>query len=214
MKFKLILGSAISTLYLILPGHYGLAQSQQPEEQPSTCQLRAQQPRTDEHTPAHRPSSQLLLAAKLEAICRLNDQQPRTDDSAIATDDNPSPDHFTVPSLWWHEQQVGEAINSRLIDSWRAYDNTINTKTGQAISHVDVVINSQLWPLLNYLERYSLITQFGESAQSYGYQLRIFTGNRLVGLQVCDFANDSSTPTCVVELNYFGQGAIRGGRRR
>ena len=99
-----------------------------------------------------------------------------------------------------------------MIDSWRAYDDA--EESGKPIRHVDVVVNGQIWPLLTYLERYTVITQFGERAQSYGYQLRVFTGNRLVGLHVCDFTTDLSNPRCAVELNYLGQGAIRGGRQR
>ncbi|NEP60163.1 MAG: hypothetical protein F6K31_24700, partial [Symploca sp. SIO2G7] len=100
--------------------------------------------------------------------------------------------------------------------------------TASSIPHVDLEVNSQIWPLLNYLEQYAFITQFGESVESYGYQLRIFTGNRLVGLRVCDFAGavsvtdeklsqlDTQPPIakCLVELDYLGQGAIRGGRQR
>lgn len=225
---KFILRLAISSVCLMLLTHDVSAQAQTDEPQ-LQCQLRAQQPRTDETNEAL-SSTQVRLANVVETVCQLNGQQPRTDDGAIATAETPSPEDFTVPSLWWQEQQVGEAINSRLIDSWRAYHDTNSPHTDAPISHVDVVINSQLWPLLNYLERYSLITQFGETAKYYEYQLRLFTGNRLVGLQVCDFAanthnqhnnndtdldnaSDPSPHTCVVELNYFGQGAIRGGRQ-
>lgn len=220
---RVILWSTLSTLCLVLPGRYAFAQTEQPSA--TNCQLITQQPRTDSVVEEERPSPQVLLAGKIEAMCQLNGQRPRIDDGAIAADDNPSPEEFTMPSLWWQEQQVGDAINMRLIDSWQAYTDTVSIDTGRTIAHVDVVVNGQIWPLLNYLERYSILTQFGESAKAYGYQLRIFTGNRLVGLHVCDFtegfsahvnqgAADTANPTCLVELNYFGQGAIRGGRQR
>ncbi len=216
---KVVLWSVIANLCLLSPWQSVFAQSQVDEQISSECQFRAQQLRTDTiATGEHQPTLQTLLEEQVEAMCQLNNQQPRTDDGAIATDDNPSPEYFTIPSLWWQERQVGEAINDRLIDGWSAYGSTNNEDPPP---HVDVVVNNQIWPILNYLERYSLIAQFGESAKDYGYQLRIFAGNRLVGLQVCDFTevtitadDESSTPACIVDLNYFGQGAIRGGRPR
>ncbi|MEM9265095.1 MAG: hypothetical protein AAGA46_06190 [Cyanobacteria bacterium P01_F01_bin.13] len=212
---KLTLWATISTaLYLLVVGHSAVAQSpveRRVEQQPQ-CQLRNQQPLAAENTTDRPPSSYTLLLDEIKAMCQLNEQRPRLDDNAIATDNDPSPQHFTIPSLWWPQQQMGEAINNRLIDSWRAYDDTENTD--EPMPHVDVVVNGQIWPLLNYLERYSFITQFGEGAKAYGYQLRIFTGSRLVGLHVCDFKSETSNPICAVELNYLGQGAIRGGRQR
>ena len=169
-------------------------------------------------------SEQTAFAQTLEeqvaAVALINDSRLITDKTATATALEPSAYNFSRPSLWWQQQQQGETINRRLIDNWHAYDRTISS-----IPHVDVEVNSQIWPLLNYLEQYAFITQFGESAKSYGYQLRIFMGNRLVGLHVCDFAaadgasaadvySQENLPRCHVELDYLGQGSIRGGGRR
>ena len=222
---KLILWSTISLLCLVLSQRHTLAQV--PQETNVQCQIGTQQRLSDTDESL---SSQVLLSEEIEAMCNLNNQQPRTDDGAIATNSNPSPRYFTAPSLWWQQRQVGRLVRSdRLIESWRAYPNTgadADIDIDHAsLAHVDVVVNNQIWQLLNYLERYSLINQFGESAKSYGYQLRLFTDNRLVGLQVCDFSNTASNPSnsstttvpsgaaplsCAIELNYFGQGTIRG----
>ncbi|MEL7507933.1 MAG: hypothetical protein AAFN42_11435 [Cyanobacteria bacterium J06554_1] len=171
-----------------------------------------------------RPGVAQSLTEQANRVRQINSQRPTADIPTVATDATPSAEAFTIPSLWWQEQQQGEAINGRLIDSWRAYDATVSPT-----SYVDVIVNGQIWPVLSYLEQYAFITQFGESAKSYGYQLRVFTGERLVGLHVCDFtsainqptdnASDSMTalpaiPNCIVDLDYFGQGAIRGGGRR
>ena len=171
-----------------------------------------------------RPGIAQSLVEQANRVRQINSQRPTVDIPAVATDATPSAEAFTIPSLWWQEQQQGEAINGRLIDSWRAYDDTVSPT-----SYVDVIVNGQIWPVLSYLEQYAFITQFGESSKSYGYQLRIFTGERLVGLHVCDFpsaTNQSTdntsnsttalpvTPNCIVDLDYFGQGAIRGGRQR
>lgn len=159
------------------------------------------------------------LAEQVDTVRQLNDQKPTTVEPPLATADAPSDQDFTIPSLWWQQQQQGDAISQRLIDTWRAYDSSVS-----AVPHVDVLVNGQIWPLLNYLEQYAFITQFGESAKSYGYHLRIFTGDRLVGLHVCDFFGIATNQVvdsalaeelnCIVELDYFGQGAIQGGRRR
>ncbi len=162
------------------------------------------------------------LSDQVDTVLQLNEQQPTALIVPSATADTPSDQDFTTPSLWWQEQQQGDAISQRLIDTWKAYDSSVSD-----IPHVDVLVNGQIWPLLNYLEQYAFITQFGESAKAYGYQLRIFTGERLVGLHVCDFLETGSLSSdshsnsvslaeaaCMVELDYFGQGAIRGGRRR
>lgn len=159
------------------------------------------------------------LTEQADILRHLNEQQPTTVEPLAATADAPSDKDFTIPSLWWQQQQQGDAISRRLIDTWRAYDSSVS-----AVPHVDVLVNGQIWPLLNYLEQYAFITQFGESAKAYGYHLRIFTGDRLVGLHVCDFLGTANTPgadsasagelNCMVELDYLGQGAIRGGRQR
>lgn len=155
------------------------------------------------------------LREQVISVSQINDQQPITEIPATAAASTPSEQEFTIPSLWWRQHQQSEAINRRLIDDWYAYDDQAGS-----ISHVDVVVNGQIWPLLSYLEQYAFITQFGESAQSYGYQLRVFTGNRLVGLHVCDFGTGLSSPDgsatlspCAVELDYLGQGSIRGRSR-
>lgn len=153
------------------------------------------------------------LTDQVNVVRQINDQQPLTDAIAIATDTNPSARNFTIPNLWWQQQQQGEAINRRLIDSWRAYDETVSP-----VPHVDIIVNGQIWPLLSYLEQYAFITQFGESTKSYNYQLRVFIGERLVGLHVCDFIHGKTEttedtigqertltiPHCKVELDDFG----------
>ncbi|MEM7793814.1 MAG: hypothetical protein AAF579_05085 [Cyanobacteria bacterium P01_C01_bin.118] len=153
------------------------------------------------------------LRTQTETVQAINGQLPVTADAVIATDSTPSAQNFTVPSLWWQQQQQGDAIHPRLIESWRAYDTTVSPT-----NHVDVIVDGQIWPVLSYLEQYTFITQFGESAKSYNYQLRVFTGQRLVGLHVCNFFTANITedepPACRVELDYFGQGAIRGRPQR
>jgi hypothetical protein len=61
--------------------------------------------------------------------------------------------HMTTPSLWWQQIQSSEIVGSdRLILGWSAYD-----RTGHTLDNIDVMVNGQIWNLLNYLERYSVI---------------------------------------------------------
>ncbi|MEL6249719.1 MAG: hypothetical protein AAFY78_00840 [Cyanobacteria bacterium J06648_16] len=130
---------------------------------------------------------------------------------------------MTAPSLWWQQDKIGEIgpLNgsSRVVMGWAAH-----RRPSDRQHHVDVAVNGQIWNLLNYLEKYALITQFGQAAKTYGYHLRVFNGSLLVGGHVCNFdqtLNFSEYETlsseqlidipCAVELDYLGQGAIRGG---
>ena len=128
----------------------------------------------------------------------------------------------TTPSLWWQQDKASEIgpLNGRsMVTGWVAH-----SRPGDQQHHVDVAVNGQIWNLLNYLEQYAFITQFGQAAKAYGYHLRVFTGDRLVGGYVCNFdgtlnfSQDGTLPTeqlsdiaCTVgALDYLGQSAISG----
>ena len=128
----------------------------------------------------------------------------------------------TNPSLWWQKYKASEIgpLNGRsMVNGWVAH-----YRPGDQQHHVDVAVNGQIWNLLNYLEQYAFITQFGEAAKAYGYHLRVFNGSSLVGGYVCDFnqtldfGEDGTIPNeqlsgiaCTVgALDYLGQSAISG----
>ncbi|MEM9164823.1 MAG: hypothetical protein AAGC54_17370, partial [Cyanobacteria bacterium P01_F01_bin.4] len=91
---------------------------------------------------------------------------------------------FTRPSLWWqHDQSSLFVETDQLISGWVAY----RRDSIDALHHIDLELNRRLWNSLNYIEQYALITQFGQTAKSYGYQLRLFTGESLAGAHVCNF---------------------------
>lgn len=93
---------------------------------------------------------------------------------------------LTVPSLWWVEEQhaAQDPSETRLVENWLAYPLTTNEP-----GRVDVVVNRQLWSLLDYLERYEFINEFGNSAKDFGYNLRIFDNRaKLLGAYTCDFS--------------------------
>jgi hypothetical protein len=71
---------------------------------------------------------------------------------------------ITTPSLWWTKEQF-DPFSGKLITNWLAYPKD---------QRIDLVVNWQLWTLLDYLQRYRFIHNFGTIAREYGYNLRVF----------------------------------------
>lgn len=94
---------------------------------------------------------------------------------------------LTIPSLWWTEDHhaAQDPSEAKLVENWLAYPLT-NDEPGR----VDVVVNRQLWSLLDYLERYEFINEFGNGAKDFGYNLRVFDSRaQLLGAYTCDFSH-------------------------
>lgn len=81
----------------------------------------------------------------------------------IITRNTISQQGITNPSLWWAAEQFG----GKLLDNWLAYPAADGGR-------VDLVVNRQFWSLLNYLERYQFLNEFGLVAQDYRYNIRVF----------------------------------------
>jgi hypothetical protein len=77
---------------------------------------------------------------------------------------------LTEPSLWWIRDQIAaqDKYGRRLVDGWLACEGN-----GES-NRVDVVVNSQLWSLLDFFDRYEFIKKFGTATSGYGYNLRVF----------------------------------------
>jgi hypothetical protein len=82
----------------------------------------------------------------------------------IVTVDTVSQDYLTVPSLWWAKEKI-DPYQGKLVDNWLAYPRQ---------KRIDLIVNWQLWNLLDYLQKYSLVNDYGSVARSYGYNLRVF----------------------------------------
>lgn len=163
----------------------------------------------------------------------------------VVTDQTTSATSFTLPSLWWIHQSLtarfdgdresaptqdnAPNIDNRdaneapplppVIDTWIAYRGS-----AQEPRRVDLVINNRIWNQLSYLERYTLVQQFGTSTQEFGYNLRVFSGDQPVSFYVCDFnlapsstalssaqdlprAENLEVP-CLIVLSPVGRGVI------
>ncbi len=98
----------------------------------------------------------------------------------VVTATTPSQAGLTVPSLWWAKDQFG----GNLLDSWIAY-----SKGDDTSSHIDLLVHREIWNLLDYLERYTFVNQFGLTAGDYGYNLRVFDRQEnLLATYTCNFS--------------------------
>lgn len=89
-----------------------------------------------------------------------------------------SQEGLTIPSLWWAQEQF-DPFGGRLIANWIAYPDE---------RRIDLVVNRQLWSLLNYVERYRFVNKFGTVAREYQYNLRVFDRqNKCLVTYACNF---------------------------
>ncbi len=98
---------------------------------------------------------------------------------------------LTNPSLWWAK----DIFVKKLLDNWIAYPATENEAR-----RVDLIVNQQIWSLLDYLERYNFINHLGNTARRDGYNVRVFNYQKeLLGTYTCSF--NSSPANCNIQLN-------------
>lgn len=76
----------------------------------------------------------------------------------ILTDKSISPEEMNMPTLWWVKEQYAAkaGFGARMIRSWSTFSNP-----DRALCRVDLVVNRQLWSLLDYLQRYEFVNQVG-----------------------------------------------------
>ena len=117
--------------------------------------------------------------------------------SKVIRADSMSQAQPTIPSLWWAEEQFG----GKLLENWLAYPDR---------QRVDLVVNRQLWSLLNYMERYSFVNSFGTVARDYGYNTRVFIANQPqepLATYTCNFS--TSLPVCNLDIASSSQDSLR-----
>ena len=120
-------------------------------------------------------------------------------DTAVSTD-NTSQYQLTIPSLWWAKEQFG----GKLLDNWLIYPTG-----GTTAPQIDLVVNQQIWTLLDYLERYEFINHFGTVARDYGYNLRVVNHQKeLLATYTCDFSTNPQMCT-INNLEAIGQAGVR-----
>ncbi|MGD1905271.1 MAG: hypothetical protein ACFB0C_04665 [Leptolyngbyaceae cyanobacterium] len=105
-------------------------------------------------------------------------------------DGTPSPIQLTPPSLWWNRDQIISRWGGfRLTQSWFAF-----RSESTQLNVIDVQVDDQYWRALqnskqwHLAQQYALLSQFGTTASSYGYQLRFYQQSTLVGVYACDLS--------------------------
>ena len=126
---------------------------------------------------------------------------------SLLTQASASAETMTLPSMWWTRDSIPSQLGRhRLVDSWLSY-----RMREAEVQVVDVMINSQFWRALTMPQRYGVLTQFGTSAQEFGYHLRFFHNNgysaRMIGIFSCEAPDAASalaaapTAHCLVTVD-------------
>ena len=87
-----------------------------------------------------------------------------TPNNASATNNKYSPLNTNQEGFWWATQQF-DPFGGKLIQNWLTYPKK---------QQVNLIVNWQLWTLLDYLGRYRFVNQFGTVARKHGYSLNVF----------------------------------------
>jgi hypothetical protein len=106
-----------------------------------------------------------------------------------------NPQGLTTPSLWLAQANS----ENKLLDNWIAYP-----ASAKEPGRVDLIINQQVWSILDYLERYSFVNRLGSVARKDVYNLRVFNYQQeLLASYTCNFQT-SPTP-CRIQMNYLNR---------
>ncbi|MEO6860767.1 MAG: hypothetical protein ABI180_04330 [Microcoleus sp.] len=105
-----------------------------------------------------------------------------------------SQNHESVPSLWLAQKEFG----GKLLDRW--FVDRGNTS-------VIIIVNRQLWSLLDYIERYQFVNRFGTASSEYGYNLRVCTTQ---GTAVAVYSCKGDRLSCKIDLESLSNPGLRG----
>ena len=101
------------------------------------------------------------------------------------------PQKLTVPSLWWAK----ENSENKLLENWIAYPAS-QTEPPRA----DLIVNQQIWGLLDYLQKYVFVNRLGSLASQSGYNIRIFNYQKEpLATYTCNFPQ--SPASCRLQMN-------------
>ena len=103
----------------------------------------------------------------------------------------------TQASFWWAAEQF-DPFNGKLVENWLAYPEK---------KQVNLVVSWRLWTLLDYLERYRFVNQFGTVARKHGYSLAIFN-QKSQCLASYQYNPGSNPPKWELNLEKLGQDSL------
>ena len=98
---------------------------------------------------------------------------------------------INIPSLWWAK----ENSQYKLLDNWIAYPATHKNP-----GRLDLIVNEQIWTLLDYIERYQFVNRLGIVARDYKYNMRVFNYQKeLLATYTCNFK--TIKPLCKIKMD-------------
>jgi hypothetical protein len=110
---------------------------------------------------------------------------------SVITASTVNPGKLTIPRLWWPQ----ESAEDKLLDNWIAYPTT-----DKEPARVDLIVNQQLWSLLDYLERYDFVNRLGTAARRDNYNVRVFNYQQeLLAAYTCNFSTFPAS--CSIQMN-------------
>ena len=102
---------------------------------------------------------------------------------------------LSVPSLWWAK----EKSENKLLDNWIVYP-----ASDKEPKRIDLIVNQQIWSLLDYLERYHFVNDLGTIARNHGYNVRVFNyQEERLATYTCNFA--TSPASCNINMTSQNQ---------
>ena len=109
------------------------------------------------------------------------------------------PQKLTVPSLWWAK----ENSENKLLDNWIAYP-----ASETEAPRVDLIVNQQIWSLLDYVEKYVFVNRLGSIASNSGYNIRVFDYQKEpLATYTCNFTKSPSS--CGIQMNNQSKVGLR-----
>ena len=104
---------------------------------------------------------------------------------------------LTQSGFWWAALQF-DPFDGKLIQNWLAYPQK---------RQINLIVNWQLWNLLDYFGRYRFVNQFGTVARKYGYSLNIFNQKDQC-LASYKYNATSIPPKWELNLEKLGRGSL------
>ncbi|MCC5651102.1 hypothetical protein LC609_14920 [Nostoc sp. XA013] len=109
----------------------------------------------------------------------------------VITANTINPERLTVPSLWWAQQNS----EGKLLDNWIAYP-----ASEKEPARVDLLVNQQIWSLLDSIQRYEFVNRLGSAARNFGYNVRVFNYQKEpLATYTCNFS--TSPASCSIQTN-------------
>jgi hypothetical protein len=128
----------------------------------------------------------------------LSKNTTKLDKKAVPIAQNTSLINTTNPSFWWATEQF-DPFGGKLVRNWLAYPQA---------QQINLVVNWQLWTLLDYLGRYRFVNQFGTVAREYGYSLNVFNQKKQC-LATYKYNSQSNPPKWELNLEKLGKDSLQ-----